>query len=42
MSKYFLLALLLMISACNSLENQSVDLESVKSNPLLVPPCVDK
>lgn len=42
MSKYFLLVSLLMISACNSLENQSVDLESAQNSPLLVPPCVDK
>ncbi len=42
MSKYFLLVSLLMISACNSFENQSVDLESAKNSPLLVPPCIDR
>lgn len=41
MSKYFLLISLLMISACNSFENQGVDLESAKNSSLLIPPCVD-
>lgn len=33
---------LLMVSACSSFENQGVDLESAKNNPLLVPPCMKK
>jgi len=42
MSKYFLLIPLMLISACGGLENQGVDFENAKNNPLLVPPCANK
>lgn len=36
---YKYLLLLLMVSACSGAEDQKIDTESVKSSPLLVPPC---
>ena len=42
MSRYFLIFSLLIVSACNNLENQGVDFEDAKNNPLLIPPCADK
>ncbi|MBO4405854.1 MAG: hypothetical protein J5821_03920 [Alphaproteobacteria bacterium] len=41
MGKYFLIFSLLMVSACNSLENRGVDFEDAKNSPLLIPPCAD-
>ncbi len=42
MSKYLLLFLFFMLSACGGIENQCIDFEEMKNNPLLVPPCMNK
>ena len=42
MNKCLLLLSFLMISACGGIENQSVDFEEAKNNPLLIPPCMNK
>lgn len=42
MNKYLLLLSFFMLSACGGIENQSVDFDAAKNNPLLVPPCLNK
>ncbi len=40
-TKCILALSLLLVTGCGGIENQGVDTESAKANPLIIPPCAN-